>query len=410
MKCLLIGDLRFEHNWGAIGTSSAIYRLLEKYELETIRHKNFIYNSDDMRIPREVKIPNFKSKLLFTLQRELGINRQKLKKEVSKTKTENIHHIYDNEIGSDYVPTSIHNFGIQKKEFSEKFPEEHEKIQRADLVVVNGEGTIVNDLPGYPFYRRSGRYTMFMSYIARNLYKKPTFLVNFTYHPENSVVDSMAKQVFPTLDAVSVREPLSLEALSKISVEANFVPDTLFSWALSNEVPNKIRNHAIFGDTSAVKYTGSVFFEKLGKVIEQLSHDYHIIFADGNTPFADDIFSLVKRLDIGWITPRNTSVPDLFEKFRESRFYFSGRWHNSILAACAGCPIVTIGSDSFKTKALQNLFGNKIPYVEYSEFLERPTDLDLKAIETVLDSDIGNAIFDSSRGYAKEVKKFYREI
>ena len=60
MKCLLIGDLRLEHNWGAIGTSSSLVELLGHHELETITHKNFIYNFDDQRAKKEIKIPSIK--------------------------------------------------------------------------------------------------------------------------------------------------------------------------------------------------------------------------------------------------------------------------------------------------------------------------------------------------------------
>ena len=269
------------------------------------------------------------------------------------------------------MPISIDDFNVTKKEFAIKFPEEFEKIQRADFIIINGEGTIVNDLPNFKTYRRSGRYTIFMAHIARSLFRKPSFLLNFTFDPNNSEIDLMAKNIFPSLDGVFVREHLSLRALSNLSVKAEFVPDALFHKSLTSNLLDSPREYAVFGDTSAIKYTGKLYFEKLGKLINKFCDEFDVVYADGNTPFVDDIYNLTKNLGIKWINPRNTSVDDLFKIFKKTKFYFSGRWHNSILAACAGCPIVTLGSDSFKTLALRDLFDNEISYVDINNFLNR---------------------------------------
>ncbi len=80
-------------------------------------------------------------------------------------------------------------------------------LNQADEIYISSEGSIVNSTPNKR-YRRSGRYNLFMSWVAKKKLKKPTYLINHTYDPKNTKIDEIAKNVYPFLDKALLRETI----------------------------------------------------------------------------------------------------------------------------------------------------------------------------------------------------------
>lgn len=369
MKVLLIGDLRTEHNWGAIATSTMLRNfLLENCgEVESIGHKNFVYNKDDYLnyVARPTATLATKLKFNARIAASKLIGRKAFPSPTQSKKS--IHHFYSPE--DDLVPVKEEDFDRYLGSFEENFPEEHEKINRSEVIVINAEGTIVNDLPNMPSYRRPGRYSLFMAYAAKKKYKKPTLLINFTYDPQNSEVDKIALTVMPLLDVVSVREPLSFKYLSSLGLKVDMCPDALFLISGLNRYKRIESKYILFGDSSSLKYGAERFFNTMSQLVEKCPvRDKKPVYVDGNTPFQRQIYDLTARNGLDWYSPRNMSFLTLYDRMVASALYFSGRWHNSIMALSAGTPVILFGADSYKTQSLTELYDENFTYIDFKSF------------------------------------------
>lgn len=101
-------------------------------------------------------------------------------------------------------------------------------IEEADILIINGEGTIHHDAMAGAELLKVGLY-------ARSLGKK-SILINCTYQnnsPEN-------KRLLEAFDLISVRESWSQKELDKIDVESVLVPDLVFyEWLDNQDVPRE---------------------------------------------------------------------------------------------------------------------------------------------------------------------------
>lgn len=138
-----------------------------------------------------------------------------------------------------------------------------------------------------------------MAYLSKVVFHKPTCLVNMTVDPSNADGWEMIEKVFPKIDYLCTREPLSKIKLIEHGVSnSNYVPDALFSyqplvvkWMPSEYLSSIIdfrKPYIVLGDSTtlnnnayqrAVRWdivqTYSLFYNKLKQICEQ------VIFLDG---------------------------------------------------------------------------------------------------------------------------------
>jgi polysaccharide pyruvyl transferase WcaK-like protein len=256
---------------------------------------------------------------------------------------------------------------------------EKQLLDWAEIIFINGEGTIVDGTDEWGKYRKDALYNLFMAWCSKMKYHKMTCIVNHTVDPNNSDAYEIISKLYPSLDVVLVRETLSLQNLNNIGVyNAKFVPDALFSfkpnkkWEPSDIIKSQIdftKPYICLGDSSGFSGMNSHVSwnieSVLGELIEKLKEIVpQIIFIEGCGGVSLEICELVHTKKIGMIHAKNSTYHDLYEILKRSEIFVSGRWHASILSILSGTPIVLWGADSHKTRSLYKLLDYPFPFFE----------------------------------------------
>jgi polysaccharide pyruvyl transferase WcaK-like protein len=230
-------------------------------------------------------------------------------------------------------------------------------------------------------YLIGGLYHLYLLWLSKVKYNKPTFVVNHTVDTGNNEANEIIQQLYPKLDFVAVREKFSLRILKQMGIgNATFIPDALFTytpklnWKPSEELVKQIdfsKPYICIGDTSGFinnKYYRSVKWDIsniYSRIISQLKNiTPQIIFIDGFRGTSKEINKLIKKNKMGFINLKNASYHDLYYVLKKADIFISGRWHASILSILAKTPIILLGADSHKTKALYEILDYDGDYFE----------------------------------------------
>lgn len=365
---LLIGDLVTANNLGAIATSECLKNLLKmKYpnaRISYIDHRSFINQTPingwpQYRAPIKQKIA---LKLIF---RKIGLL-QKSKALLQKIKPH---------VSTDHVPLKFSQFD----HFCEQILKgrilqyEYSLIKQSEVIIINGEGNIVHGVDKFGRYRIGARYILFLAYfIKKHFNEKYCSIINHTVDPDSSAAIQMIQHVYPLLDKISVREPLSVKKLAEIGLvdRIEFVPDALFTYSPLNEwSPPKWLSKQInfkkpficIGDSSGIRSSSGqtvrwsvikTFSELIAKLKDICPQ---IIFIDGFSFGNELINKTIRKNKIVHVNINNCNYHDIYYLLKQSVLFISGRWHASILALLGETPIITWGADSHKTRALYSL-------------------------------------------------------
>jgi len=379
MKILFIGDFRPAQNYGSIATTETLQKLLFEVIDENCEVKYIDRRSYDRATPINgfIETHSLKDKIKQNIPSKYKNKYSKFKSIFKSPLTTLLR------IDSLHIPYRLSLFEkfYTKIENCEILQFEKNLINWSDIVFINGEGTIVNGTDKFGIYNGGGRYTLFLAWLSKFKYNKPTCLVNHTVDPGNSDADEMIAYIYPELDFVSVREPLSLKKLNEIKVfNAKYIPDSLFSYIpITNWKPNEAilsqidfsKPYICIGDSTGIREnawqksakwdTYSVLTElicELKKIFPQ------IVFVDGFNGSHKIINEIIKKNKLGYVNLKNCNHNDLFYVLKSSELFISGRWHSSIISLLANTPILLWGSDSHKTKALYSIIDYSYPFFE----------------------------------------------
>ena len=220
-----------------------------------------------------------------------------------------------------------------------------------------------------------------MAYLAKSVFHKPTCVVNLTIDPGNRDGMEMVKAVFPLVDYLCTREPLSHIKLKENGVNNSiFVPDALFSYtpqadwhpsAYLSSVIDFDKPYIVLGDSTALNSnsyqdavrwdivaTYSILYSKLKKSFPQ------VVFLDGFNGKNAAVNKFILKNKIHPIRLQNTTYHDLYYVFKHSQLFISGRWHASVLATLSSTPVLLYGADSHKTQALYSILDYSFPFFE----------------------------------------------
>jgi polysaccharide pyruvyl transferase WcaK-like protein len=244
------------------------------------------------------------------------------------------------------------------------------RFEGADLVVLNGEGSLYRTNP-------SAIRELFLAWLARERLGIPTVFINGMVHLTDvvPVLPAMVRKTFSALDAVAVREPCSLRNLRQYApeVDAVVLPDSAFVFTADDATSTlAVRTvKAQIGDSpyfcfdpgpmpmdhrSSNQSGLHQMLDRLLRVVPQA-----VLVSSGP---ADEYIREVAA-DTGSI------YVDSLKDYREymglvadAQFVASGRYHNPILAAIMGCPAITFASANHKVHgACEILDGiNGTPY------------------------------------------------
>lgn len=392
MKNLLfIGDLRTANNYGAVATTEALDRLL-KNECYDINIKYIDFRSLYHPTPVDGLETGTTNKWLVAKKKAASYLSPSLKHKIKRFV--NLFSKSDNSV-EDFVPYKYAQYEGYYEKMQKALCLQYEKrmLEWADIVYINGEGNIVNGTDRYGKYRMGARYILFMAWVSKVKYNHPTLMVNHTVDPNNYNAFEMISHIYPLLDKVYVREPLSIALLNQYKIHnCTFVPDALWAYRpLTNWKPSEALKREIdfskpyicLGDSSGIKNAYNQVkwdvFQVLSEIVDRLRGiTPQIIFVDGYSGGNEDINELVKKKRLGRVNLNNCNYHDLYHVLEGASLFISGRWHASILCTLANTPILLWGSDSHKTKSLYTLLEYKYPFFEVATL---PVNID-ELIET----------------------------
>lgn len=372
---LFIGDLRTAFNYGAIATTETLIKLVQNEQFDIdVKYIDFrsLYKPTPLAgYPSDIQGPQkttFLKRIKSFIPRRFKTFIKNVKKPIKQY---------------DFIPYKYSQYEgyFEQMKAGKILQFEKKMLEWADIIYINGEGNIVNGTDQYGKYRMGARYILFMAWVSKIKYKKPTLIVNHTVDPNNSNAFEMISHIYPYLDEVYVREPLSLPILERNKITNGiFVPDALWAYKPSDhwEIPDVLKSEIDFskpyiciGDSSGFKNAyNKVKWDVptvLGNIIDELQKiTPQIIFVDGYNGGSDDINQIIRKKHLGYVNLNNCSYHDLYHVLKRAQIFISGRWHASILSILANTPILLWGADSHKTRSLYTILDYPYPFFEVS--------------------------------------------
>ncbi len=228
------------------------------------------------------------------------------------------------------------------------------RFQGADLVVLNGEGSV---------YRTnlSAIRELFIAWLCKCHLGIPTIFVNATVHLTDvmPILPAMVRKTLPVLDAVAVREPLSLRNLGHYApnVAVQLIPDSAFALTsadaretpMSDIIRTRIGNSPYFcfdpGPMPIDHRPGrrSALY-RLIAALKDVAADAVFVRSDPADGYVEEIAKETNSLYFD----AAVDYREWMTVVRDAQFLLTGRYHNPILAAIMGCPSMTFGSSSHK--------------------------------------------------------------
>lgn len=387
-KILFIGDLRICQNYGAIATTESLIKMIQKeYPMADIKYidfrsmehptppKGWDSVQNENKSPKERKrYYRWFIRTFFKYLLPYGVV-VRYKRRVENTSREYIPNF------SYHVPFLYKDYETWAERITrgEVFQYEKGLLQWADVVLINGEGNIVHGIDANGVYRHRTLYILFLAWLAKVKYQKPTCIVNHVVDPDSLDAVEIIKDVYPKLDRIVVRDPISREKLISYGINnAEYAPDALFSyigkniWTQSEALKQQIdfeKPYILVGDSSGFQNAYSHIQWNIPYYMEQLIHRLQniipqVVFVDGYNGSNGEINSVIERTHIGYVNLNNCSWEDLYQVMKGAAIFISGRWHASILSILAGTPILCFGADSHKTRSIYTILHYKYHFYE----------------------------------------------
>lgn len=256
------------------------------------------------------------------------------------------------------------------------FPSWREGLSSCDVVVINGEGSFLDN-------RIPGRLKMLLGYTAKVAFKKPCILINHSADFRNPALREIAEAVYPVLDDVLFRERFSLDNSGYLRGDKPFglAPDVVFKYSpigekCFSEFAGRENVFSFFPDVwgklDVLKpYIcvggSSAYFNKKVEGFDPLKQ-YRVlclallkvapvVLTASSEP--DDVFfsALSRELNLPFLSLR-TPTQIAVDILGNAAAYVGGRWHPGIMALTGGTPVVSFSANTdYKSKGLLELVG-----------------------------------------------------
>ncbi len=225
-------------------------------------------------------------------------------------------------------------------------------LREADLVVVNGEGTLHH-------LNRAPLNLLFLMHAARNLFRKPVHLINHSFFPfgndaPHETADTLYAAVARSLTRVVPREPASRGILARLGIASEQGFDCLPRYIARHRFP------AASNPDGPILLSGGVNMgpNNTARIAEALrpllANRRHCFLAGAKTNPAPE--------DAGIFSQLRAHLPDLelieassmeawLGAIASASCLVSGRYHHSLAAAALETPFVAFPSNTPKIDA-----------------------------------------------------------
>jgi len=274
------------------------------------------------------------------------------------------------------------------------------RVERADAVVVNGEGSMIFTTPS----RLEQRFHLAVMQLAHEA-DVPFAYVNALVAdpangPRNAATVAATRRLLPQARLVTTRDPWSQAFLREVAPEVAsvYVPDSVFAWngrvgrgrdllarpeylTHFHERPDRLGTWdfqrpyvCVGGSSEAAKdpKRAAASYRRLLQALPELGYPLVVTVSSTGDAFLEE---LAHELGLP-LVPADTNVMVATEILAHAELVVTGRYHPAILAGLGGVPGVLLGADSHKTASVQQMLG----YPDIHVFAEQPTAADVSAI------------------------------
>lgn len=274
------------------------------------------------------------------------------------------------------------------------------RVERADAVVVNGEGSMIFTTPS----RLEQRFHLAVMQLAHEA-DVPFAYVNALVAdpangPRNAATVAATQRLLPQASLVTTRDPWSQAFLHEVAPEVAsvYVPDSVFAWkgrlgrgrdllarpeylTPFHDRPDRLGTWdfqrpyiCVGGSSEAAKEPkrAAASYQRLLQALPELGYPVVVTVSSTGDAFLEE---LAHELGLP-LVPADTNVMVATEILAHAELVVTGRYHPAILAGLGGVPGVLLGADSHKTASVQQMLG----YPDIHVFAEQPTAADVSAI------------------------------
>ncbi len=252
-------------------------------------------------------------------------------------------------------------------------------LEKSDVVVINGEGTLHGIKPG-PLR------LLYVAYLSKKFLGKHVEIINHSFYPQDTLeIDASTEatkiyqKVYSCIDFVAVREDLSAKLMDQMGIAATRSFDCLPLYIKEN-YPRTKRSHPT---KDVLLLAGSAAWEQEGiktlltYIDLMIKKGYEVHFLIGaQKDLAPDDRRLVAFLQAhhpqGWKLVEAHSLQEWLQEIENASLLVSGRFHHSIAAACLNTPFIALNSNTPKIHALQpDLDSLEVLFYSDSELLPK---------------------------------------
>jgi polysaccharide pyruvyl transferase WcaK-like protein len=259
-------------------------------------------------------------------------------------------------------PTPAMSNDFVDPDFFARFEQQNPRIVRvmrhADVVVVNGEGTLHRGSNG-------AVNLLYMMFAAKLFLDKPVHLVNHSFYPSGGMepcpLDEVYASVAAVLDKVVPREPGSAAVLQRLGIGFQQGFDCL---------PRFLDRHGLVHSSASspgdgILVTGGVLLQDadidaMTRALEpfaQAGQAIRFITGARNAPAFEDKrhYELLKAALPGLELVDAQSMTQWVKAIGSSACLVSGRYHHSVAAASLGVPFIAVSSNTPKIEATMHM-------------------------------------------------------
>jgi len=389
-KLILIDDKRDNPNWGCRGTGNCLVQLIKpKFEIIDVIKQNVALHPSPLG---SKFIHKYDEKYFGNRLIQFSSNQKYLKRILN--------------IKKDYITTdpdeSMKVF-LKNKDRNPILKEIYDKLKKADVFIINGEGSMIFTTPP----RRDLLFQLMIINFATSYFHKPVFYVNAMisdcpHTGRNQTTSKISIDLLKKCSGVSLRDQYSVQLASDIdnSFAPEFIPDALFYWFpyfqnnVSDQIPKigdfiipfkedeelfgkldfNIPYIIIGGSSYAAKFPQKAIdhYVKMITEIKKIGIKIYLVQTCSGDFFLKEVGI---RTQINLI-PLQTPILLAGAILANAKVFISGRYHPSIFASMGGTPCIFLESNSHKTFSLQKTLGYKSNLL----FAGLPEDEDIQSI------------------------------
>jgi polysaccharide pyruvyl transferase WcaK-like protein len=236
-----------------------------------------------------------------------------------------------------------------------------DKLKWADIIVHNGQNSMSRSSVSNSAIR-----SLFLCYLAKAFYKKTVISVNSTVYfdeYDHFNLKDTCKNVLPTLDFISVRDPRSKRMLeSIIDSDVHLIADPVLTLPAKQKMTFPDRKPRIYISEGEYKIN-SIFFSKLLKVLKDIYPDYDIfgLIKDNQNKA---LIEICKLNNVNYYYSKN-GWDDFFDITTCHDIHITGRYHYAVMSVMNNNHFVPIQTHSPKLSGFTELiYGSEAVLLE----------------------------------------------